>query len=89
MTTLKEIAGWFEDGRGSAAYMIVVCDTFDYDDYPVYVKDDQDFWVEYDRLNGHNMQKVMEVYDYSIPWSKQSMVHAMNTPVRPVKGETL
>lgn len=82
-TSLKQIAEWFEHGRqDSAMHMIIVCDTFNYDDYPVYVRSWQDFWTEYAKYDNKDMQKVMEVYSYAIPWSKQSSGYVMNTPPR-------
>lgn len=83
MTTLKEIAGWWNEGKAeNATHMIVVCDTFDHDDYPVYVKADQDFWTVFEQYDNKNMQKVMEVYDYSLPWSKQTSGRVYNVPAR-------
>lgn len=64
MTSKTEIGTWFDRGvADGATHMIVVCDTFDWDDYPVYVSPQQDpakVKKQYDRVN---MQKVMEVYD--------------------------
>ncbi len=34
-----DIKRWFRNGKkNGATHMIVVCDTFDYEDYPVYVE---------------------------------------------------
>jgi hypothetical protein len=55
--------------------MIVVCDTFDYEDYPVYVKPGEDVHKiasGYDRVN---MQKVMEVYNLSMDRETQLNQH--------------
>ena len=39
MTTNTDIGEWFDDGvELGASHMIIVCDTFDHEDYPVYVK---------------------------------------------------
>lgn len=79
--SLADIAGWWDRGKEQkAAYMIVVCDTFDHDDYPVYVAPGDDFWKKHAEYNGKNMQRIMEVYDFSIPWSRQTQGFAMNTP---------
>lgn len=63
-TTQEQIRSWFLTGkREHATHMIVVCDTFDHEDYPVYVKQNEDVHEvhkKYDR--GTNMQRVMEVY---------------------------
>jgi len=39
MTTKENIQQWFEEGLElGASHLLVVCDTFDHEDYPVYVK---------------------------------------------------
>lgn len=83
--SLKDIAGWFEEGKSrKAAYMIVVCDTFDHDDYPVYANA-ADFWTKHAAVNGQNMQRIMEVYDLNKSWVSQSstLARVMNTPPKP------
>ncbi|MBT6689818.1 hypothetical protein HN903_00645 [archaeon] len=65
-TTRKDISNWLENGKEkNITHMIVVCDTFDYEDYPVYVSKNQNATEEYSKINGVNMQKVMEVYSYN------------------------
>lgn len=87
MTSLKDIAGWFQNGLDAkAAYMIVVCDTFDHEDYPHYVREATEFWAHYDHYDGKNMQRIMEVYDLNKPWSRQSQGLQMNVPERPSHG---
>jgi len=52
-------------------HMIVVCDTFSWEDYPVFVTRDQDVReveAEYDDVN---MQRIMEVYSLSMDIEKQ------------------
>lgn len=40
MTTRNDIAQWFEEGKAlGATHMIVAVDTYDHEDYPVYVKE--------------------------------------------------
>ena len=77
---VEDLKRMYEFGKKSdKEFMIVVCDTFDYDDYPIYtgVNDFQDLYKEYD---GKNMQKIMEVYDLSIPFEKQKFGRVYNTP---------
>jgi hypothetical protein len=64
MTTPNEILQWFEEGvaRG-ATHMVVVCDTFDHEDYPVFVEPGQDAREVAAQYDGKNMQRLMEVYD--------------------------
>lgn len=60
-----DIERWFKAGvQQGYARMVVWCDTYDYSDYPAY-------WnITGDELrkqvlgeNGHNMKRLMEVYD--------------------------
>ncbi len=67
-----EIKCWLEDGNNSTnSHLIVVCDTFDYEYYPVYVKNDEDVKEKMGKYNSNNMQKIMEVYDYSLDLNMQ------------------
>ena len=64
--TMDDISGWIARGKSDGQdFLIVMCDTYDYDDYPVFVKGTQsDCQKEYlKRRDGGNMQTVMEVYD--------------------------
>lgn len=69
-TSKEQIKAWFEDHRPTYTHMLVVCDCFDYEDYPVYVKESEDLEDKVNEFN-KNMQKVMEVYSYSIPIEAQ------------------
>lgn len=65
-TPREEIREWLERGKAQGAtHMIVVCDTFDYEDYPVFVMPGEDVRAEHAKYNGPNMQRVMEVYSYA------------------------
>lgn len=65
-TTKEDIRGWLKYGQEQGAtHMIVVCDTFDWEDYPVYVMPTDDVHQKFASYNGPNMQKVMEVYNLS------------------------
>lgn len=64
MTTRSEIENWlrrlYEDD--DLSHMIVVCDTFDYEDYPAYVKKDEDVRDRAREIEDMKMQRLMEVY---------------------------
>lgn len=78
MTSPIQIGQWFDDGlaRG-AAFMVVVVDTFDHSDYPVYVSYSEDVHQVVARYHHHNMQRVIEVYDFTKPKQDQlAMVRA-------------
>ena len=70
-TTQDDIKRWLERGKEEGAtHLIVVCDTFDYDDYPVFVSPKENVHVvknEYSK----DMQRVMEVYNLSMDWDEQ------------------
>ena len=63
-TSRDTISEWIHRGiKDKQKWMIVVCDTFSYDDYPVYAKTTDEFWLKYEKYNGNNMQRIMESYD--------------------------
>lgn len=68
----NDIREWLERGNnGKYSHMIVVCDTWDYDDFPVYVKFDEVLEEEMKHHNGVNMEEIMEVYNYLLPLEPQ------------------
>ncbi len=70
MTTQSDIRAWLERGKDQgAAFMLVVCDTFDHEDYPVYVSPDQDIDNVAVEFDGVNMQRIMESYCLSMDWA--------------------
>ena len=67
-----DIREWFEEGvKEKDTHMIIVCDTYDYEDYPVYVYKEQDAKTEVTKRDGVNMAKVMEVYNLSYNMAEQ------------------
>lgn len=71
-TTIEDLKSWFLEGKARKAnFMIVVCDTFDWEDYPVFISKDENIRTAYDKYQGPNMQKVMEVYNLSKDFDKQ------------------
>ena len=69
--TRDKISDWFDNGVSSGAtHMLVVCDTFDHDDFPVYVGG-SDMLARHvtvgevvrEHSSRDKMLKVMEVYD--------------------------
>lgn len=62
-----DIKGWVTRKRVEekevVTHVLIVCDTFDYEDYPVYVTLGQDVRKIAATNNGPNMTKLMEVYD--------------------------
>lgn len=75
-TSKADIRRWLERGKGhGATHMIVVCDTFDWTDYPVYVKPGQDPQLIRKKYDGKNMQKIMECYSYGRDLTEQLSEH--------------
>lgn len=68
-----DISRWFDEAKlNGATHLLVVCDTFDYNDFPVHVKKTEDFWEAYKQYQKEtNMSRIMEVYDMSVPKDEQ------------------
>lgn len=76
MTTKQDISRWFDNGiEKEATHLIVVCDTYDWDDFPVYVSKDEDVHEIEEKYMGKNMQQVMEVYNLNMDKQKQMNQH--------------
>jgi len=72
MTTRADIERWLKAGKSSrATHMIVVCDTFSYEDYPVYVMPGENVKEKESEYNEKNMQRVMKIYSFSKDLKKQ------------------
>jgi hypothetical protein len=66
---LKTITNWYDRGKAeNYRYMIVVCDTFDYSDYPIYTTE-ANYSQEYARASSQG--RIMEVYDLAGDKMKQ------------------
>lgn len=75
-TSRQEIRSWLVDAKAlGMTHCIIVCDTYDHSDYPVYVKPGQDPHQIYRNYNGVDMQRVMEVYNLSMDLEKQLNEH--------------
>ena len=60
--TKKDVDRWIQTAKEKGAkYIISVCDTFDYDDYPVYVMPDENLEERKRNFDGVNMQHINEV----------------------------
>lgn len=70
-TTTENIREWLNNADKTHTHVIVVCDTFDYDDYPVYVNKDENPREIAKKYDGKNMQKIMECYSLSIDIEQQ------------------
>ena len=61
---LKEIKKWLEDAKSKGSgFLIVMCDTFDNDDYPIFIEKGEDIKEEVKKLHRKDMQRAVEIYD--------------------------
>jgi len=71
-TTKQEIRGWLEEGQEKGAtHVIVMCDTFDYSDYPEYVMPGESIFKKVEEFRERNMQRVEEVYNLNLDIEEQ------------------
>jgi hypothetical protein len=60
--TREDVDRWIATAKKKKyKFIISACDTFDWDDYPVYCKDAKELNDEFYEINGKNMQKVNEI----------------------------
>ena len=80
MTTQEDVRRWLKEAQErKAKFMIVVVDTFDYEDYPVFCLTEEECNEKYH--NPGQMQRIMEVYDLSLDIEKQiNEVRAFHPP---------
>lgn len=71
MTTRADIEQWLERRNDNHTHMLVVVDTFDYDDFPVFVSKEQDVNQVVDSFRKKEMTRVMEVYNLNMDLQKQ------------------
>lgn len=61
---VENIKLWIRTAKENGdRYIISVCDTFDYYDYPVYCKDEETLAEERPKYNNVNMQRINEIID--------------------------
>lgn len=78
-TTVHDLKRWYDIGKGKGAtHLIVATDTFDWEDYPVFVMPTESVRERVAYYNGPNMQKVMEVYNLSLLFEEQRVGRAWN-----------
>ena len=71
-TTKEEIKKWLEKGKEkNASHVVIVCDEFSNEDYPVYVTHEQDVTEITKKYHDKNMQKVIEVYSLRKDFDEQ------------------
>ncbi len=84
--TLNDIKDWLRRGvANEATHVIIVHDTYDHENYPVYVLSGEDVFERASKYNGQNMQVIDEVYDLSMSIEDQlNEQRAFNPDVRKI-----
>jgi hypothetical protein len=60
--TRDDVNRWIATANAHGSkFILSVCDTFDYEDYPVYCEDIKELKEEYKEHHGVNMQRVNEI----------------------------
>lgn len=62
-TTIEMIKVWLECAPSGATHMMVICDTFDHEDFPRYIFKGED--ARQHAGNLESMERLMEVYSFS------------------------
>lgn len=76
MPTMVTFDRWFRTAKEKGAtHIVVMRDTFDYEDYPIYVMPGQDPRAIAAEAGNKDMQRVMEVYNMSMPVGPQLAEH--------------
>jgi hypothetical protein len=58
----NEVDEWIDTARkDKMKFIISVCDTYDWEDYPVYCKDKKELLEVYNNYDRVNMQKINEI----------------------------
>lgn len=73
MATKQDIKEWFIEGVGKFTHMLIICDTYDWDDYPLYCISANEARLK--MASPGEMQRVMEVYNLSTDMEKQLEEH--------------
>jgi hypothetical protein len=65
--TREDINGWLKRVKElNSTHLIIALDTYDFDNYPVYVTSDKNVQEEYNKIIESSMQRVDEVYNMSL-----------------------
>lgn len=70
----EDLRNWFRLAEGTEnTHMIILCDTFDWTDFPIYVESRERAyeWL----LHPGDMKRVMEVYDLNMDMETQMAEH--------------
>mgnify|MGYP000998782282 CR=1 FL=1 len=71
-TSRSDIEKWVRRAHAKGCtHLMVVCDDFDHEDYPVEINEGEDIHKKMEGYNFKNMQRIMEVYSMKMPLDLQ------------------
>jgi len=77
--TREEVNEWIESAKkNNMKYIISVCDTFDYYDYPVYCEGLIDLKEDFVNYDGVNMQQINEIIRINVDGSVDENLNISN-----------
>jgi hypothetical protein len=72
---LETIKGWFDEAQSNGySHMVVMVDSFDYEDYPIFVKAGEDPRAVAEASD----DLIMECYRVELGWEVQAAEHRAN-----------
>lgn len=74
--TLDDIRRWLEEAPKGTTHVVIVCDTYEYEDHPVYVKPTENVHEVAKANDGPNMTRLMEVYSLTDKHTIVEQLHA-------------
>lgn len=62
VATRNDVDRWIKEAiKNKMKFIISVCDTFEWDDFPIYCKDEEELRNEYPKHDGENMETINEI----------------------------
>jgi hypothetical protein len=79
----EDISRWIKQAKkDKMKFIISVCDTFDWDDYPVYCKDEKELLEKRIEYSGKSMQRINEVITINENGSVDEPIRKNNVTVK-------
>ena len=74
--TLQDIKRWLDEAKKeNATHLIIAVDSYDNENYPIFVASNEDVQKEISRIKNASMQNVDEVYKMSMSIDEQLSEH--------------
>ncbi len=85
--TISDIDHWIKEGQKEGArWVIIAVDRWDHDNYPVFVKAEEDFWDKWPDATKEGVDEVYDLQHPTVSMETQRMdFRARYEPPRPIK----